>query len=104
MPGSDRVVEHHDALVLVAEPELVLGEDHPVRLDAAQLRLAELGPVRHHGAGQRDRHGLAGGDVRRAADDRARLAGADVDLADLQPVGVGMLLGRQHLADDEVWD
>jgi hypothetical protein len=99
--GGERVAEDHDPLVLVAQAQLVLGADHPVRLDAAQLGLAELRAVGHRRAGQRDRHRLAGGDVRCAADDRARLTGADVDRADLQPVGVRVLLGAQHLADDE---
>ena len=49
---------------------------------------------------QRHGDGLAGGDVGRAADDRP-LAVAGVDRADPQPVGVGVLLGRQHLADHE---
>ena len=42
-------------------------------------------------AGQRDRHALAGRDVRRAADDLERLAGADVDPGQRQPVGARVL-------------
>jgi len=74
--------------------------DHPGRLDAAQLRLADLLAAGQRRPGQRHRHGLTGGDVGGAADDRA-LAVAGVDRADAQPVGVGMRVGAQHLADDE---
>ncbi len=100
-PGRDTVLgEDSDPIRVVADLELGLREDHSVRLDAAQLRLAELGPVRHHGPGQRHGNRLAGRDVRRAADDRAR-AVARVDLADAQLVRVGMLLDRQHPPHDE---
>ena len=86
--------------MVLAELELVLGEDHPGRLDAAELGLAEHLAAGHHGAGQRDRDGLAGGDVRGAADDRP-LAVAGVDRADREAVGVRVLLGREHVPDDE---
>ena len=50
----------------------------------------------------RDGDRLAGGDVRRAADDRrGPVRRPEVDLADLQPVGVGVLLGLEHAPDDE---
>ncbi len=84
------------------DAELVLGEDHAVGLLAAQLGRLELRAVGHDRAGTRDADGLAGRDVRRAADDLRLLAAPDVDDADRQPVGVGMWLGAQHPADDEV--
>ena len=62
--------------------------------------MPSLVPSGHHRAGQRNRDGLAGGDVGGAADDRP-LAIPGVDLADAEPVGVGVLLDREHLADDE---
>ncbi len=65
----------------------------------AFLRLRAVG---HHRAGPGDRDGLAGGDVRRAADDLRRLARAGVDEADAEPVGVRVAAGLEHLADDEV--
>ncbi len=65
-----QLVEHHDPLPARADLELVLGEDHPVGDDAAELGLLELRAVRHHGAGPRDGDGLPGGDVGRAAHDR----------------------------------
>ena len=83
-----------------AELELVLGQDHPGRLDSAKLRLAQLLATGHDRPGQRDRDRLARGDVGRAADDRA-LALAVVDDADAQAVGVRVLLGREDVADDE---
>ena len=43
--------------------------------------------------GPRHGDGLAGRDVRRAADDLGRLGLAHVDRADAEPVGVGVLLG-----------
>jgi hypothetical protein len=87
--------------VVGADRQLVLGQDHPVARDAAQPRLAERRPVGHHRAGPGDRHGLAGGDVGRAAHDLRRLGLADVNGADGEAVGVGVPLGGQHRADDE---
>jgi hypothetical protein len=85
-----------------ADRQLVLGEDHPVGLDATELGLAELGAAGHDRAGPRDRDGLAGGHVRGAADDcGGRVAVARVDGADPQAVGVGVLDGLEDLADDE---
>jgi hypothetical protein len=37
----DTVREHHDPRVILSEPDLVLGQDHPSRLLAAQLALVE---------------------------------------------------------------
>ena len=93
-PRQEVVVEDHDPLVQGADADLVLGQDHPVGLDAPQLRLLELHAARHHRARPRDRHGLALGDVRRPAHDLRGVALAQRDHADGQPVGVGMLLGR----------
>ena len=93
---SQPVVEHHRARVVHADAELVLGEDHPVGLLAAQLGLLELRAVGHDRAGPRDGDGLPGRDVRRAADDLRLLAPADVDDADRQAIGVGVLLRAQR--------
>ena len=94
------VAENHDPLVVVAELELVLREDHSGGFDAAQLGLAELLAARHGRAREGDGDGLTRGDVRRAADDRP-LAVAGVHGADGQPVGVRVLLGGDDAADDE---
>ena len=51
--------------------------------------------------GGREHADHAGARIRRAADDLHRRACAGVDHADAQPVGVGMLLGRDHARDRE---
>ena len=96
------VVEHHDPVVVEADRDLVLGQDHALRRHAAELGALEPRAVGHHRAGLGDGHGLAGGDVGRAADDRGHVALADGDLADAQPVGVRVLLALEHAPDDEV--
>ena len=101
-PGHQTVlVEHEDPGVVGADRQLVLGEDHPLGLHAAQLGLAQARAVGHDRAGLRDGDRLAGGDVGRAADDRRDVALADRDLADAQPVGIGVALGLEHAPDDE---
>ena len=87
-----------------AEADLVLGEDHPVARLAAHLASLERDPVRQHRAWERDGDGRADAEVPGAADDRARLPLADVDLRQLQPVGVRMLLRLEHAADAEEID
>ena len=52
--------------------------------------------------GQTDRDGGADAEVPGAADDLARLALPHVDLAELELVGVRVLLGRDDLADAQV--
>jgi hypothetical protein len=100
--GREGLREHHDPVVVGADRQLVLGEDHAVGLDAAQLGPLELGPVGHHRAGESDGHRLAVRHVGRAANDLARLAVADVDHADAEAIGVRVALGGEHAADDEV--
>ena len=96
------LVEDDDPRVVGADAELVLGEDHPVGDLAAQLGALEARAAGQHRARPRDRHELAGGDVRRAAHDRDRLAAPHVHDADAQPVGLRMASGAQHAPDDEV--
>ena len=93
--------EQHDPGVVAAEADLVLGQDHPVGDEAAHLAAAQLEPVRQPRPRQRDGDGGAGAEVPGAADDRARLALADVDLRDLETVGVRVLLGLDDLPDLE---
>src|SRR3954454_12792189 len=92
----------NDPGVVSDDGELVLGEDHALGLDAAELRLAELRAARHDGARPRDGDRLAGGDVRRAADDLRGVAVADIDFADAQAVRVRVAAVLEHLAHDEV--
>ena len=94
--------EHHDPRVVVAEPDLVLGEDHPARGLPAELALVErLVEDRQVGARQRHRDGRARLEVPRAADDLARVALPHVDLAHAQPVGVRMRVDLEDAADEE---
>ena len=100
-PGLERVVEDDDPAVVGAEVELVLGEDHPLRDLAAQLAPLEHEPVGERRAGQRHRDLRAGAEVPGATDDRVRPVLPHVDRCQLQPVGVGMLLRLEHVADPE---
>ena len=93
--------EHHDPGVVGAEGDLVLGENHPVRELAADLPLLELEPAREHRPGQRDGNRRTGAEVPGPADDLPRLALPHVDLAELEPVRIRMLVRLEHLADAE---
>ena len=80
----------------VGKADLHRAADHAVALHAAELALLDLHQLAlavplAHGAGQRHGHLHAFGQVAAAADDILDLA-ADIGLADLQLVGVGMLL------------
>ena len=90
--------EQHDPGVVLAQVELALREHHPVRLDAAELGDPELGAVGQHRARQGHGDRGAGLEVRRAADDLARIAVAHVDRAEAEAIGVRVLLARQHAA------
>ena len=85
-----------------AEPDLVLGEDHPARELAAERPLVERRrEARQEDAGKPDRDRGADAEVPGAADDLARLALPHVDLAQLELVGVRVLVGDDDLADPE---
>ena len=99
-PRLVRLGQDEDPGVLVAQPELGLGEDHPVGDAAAELRPLERPPVGKHGARQGDRDGCALAEVPGAADDLARLPLPHVDPAQLEPVRVRMLSGLDHAADE----
>ena len=98
----EAVPEHHDPAVVLAELELALGEDHPVRHLAAELPRLDLQPTRDLRAGQSDGDRRARAEVPGAADDRARLALPHVHRAELELVGVWVLAGLEHAADAEV--
>ena len=86
-----------------AEADLVLGEDHPARHLSTQRPLLERArEAGQAGAGQADRDGGACAEVPGAADDLLGLGIADIDLAELEPVGARMRLGGQHAPDDEM--
>ena len=84
-----------------AQVDLVLGEDHPFGRLAAKLAPVERHPVRERCTRQRDRDLRAGPEVPGAADDLERPLFADVDLRELEPVGVRMLAGFEHMPDAE---
>ena len=88
-PRLDPVGEEHDPGMVGAEPDLVLGEDHPARDLAAQRALVERRrEAGQEHAGEADGDGGADAEVPGAADDLARLALPHVDLAELELVGV----------------
>jgi hypothetical protein len=95
--------QHHQAAMVFRQLQLARGAQHAVAIHAAQLadldleRLAAVFGRGQHGAHQRARHLDAGLDVGRATDDLQGLAGAGIDLAHIEAVGVGMALGRQHV-------
>jgi hypothetical protein len=83
--------------VVLAEPDLVLGQDHPARGLTAELALVERHVEdREVRARKRDGDRRARLEVPRAAHDLARVAFADVDLADAEAIGVRV---RAHLED-----
>ena len=96
--------EEQEAGVFAAEAEFVGRAEHAVGSLAANLRLLDLEVAGQHGTGKRDRHAVARIAVVRAADDGAHAAVscADVDGADRELVGVGMLGARENGADDDI--
>ena len=97
------VGQHDDAQVVVAQPQLNGGTDHPLGLNATYLGgfqglvplgvgVIDIGP--HLG----EADVLFGGDVGSAADD-FQLLGASADHTEAQPVGVGMRADVGHMAD-----
>ncbi len=98
-PGIGR--QFDDAVVILAEAQLARRAQHAGAFDAADDALLEIdagtGDMR---AGGREHALHAGVRVGRTAHD-LDLVRAGVDDADAQPVGIGMLVGRNHMADDE---
>jgi hypothetical protein len=86
-----------EAGVVLGETELARRAQHAEGLDAAQLGLLDLELAGQHRADHRARHLHAGGGIGRAADDLQQLAGTGVDLAELELVGVGVLLRLDDL-------
>ncbi len=102
LPDRRIVRQIDDALVVVGELELEFGDQHAAALDAADLADRERDVLaRNVGAGRHEHALHAGARIGRAAHDLHRVARAGVDHADAQPVGVRMLLGRDHARDRE---
>ncbi len=97
------VGQDHDAGALLLVAELLLAHHHAVALDAAEVGLLELEAVLERGTGQRHGDGVAGPEVVGAADDlpHAAVGLADLDCAQAELVGVGMLVSGEHLAHHE---
>ncbi len=99
-PWRRAAVEHQDALVVGADRELVLGQDHPLRFDASEVRGGERAPVGEQRTGPGDRDDLAALHVGGATHDLGPLAVAELDLAHLQALGVRVRTGFEHAADE----
>ncbi len=92
-----------NAIVIVRKFKLGAGAQHARRFDAADDALAQRNALgRNIGAGRREDGFHPGPRVRRAADDLHRRSGADLDEADAQAIGIGMLARLDHLGDDEI--
>ena len=91
-----------DALVIVGDAELALRQQHAVRFDAADDALLELhAGAGNIGAGRREDAGHAGAGIGGAADHLDLRAVAGIDDADAQAIGIGVLLGGEHLGQTE---
>ena len=86
--------------MIIGDLQLELRDQHSAAFDAANFADAERHVLaRNEGAG-RDEHALHPGPrIGRPAYDLHRIAGAGVDHADTQPIGVRMLLGGDHTCD-----
>ena len=101
VPAVEAVGEDHDPVVIGAELDLVLGEDHPLGDLAAELAPLERRARSGASPRQRDRDRRAGAEVPGAAHDLVPVGLAHVDLRELETVGVRMLDGLEHVTDAE---
>ena len=101
LAGPPPVAEHDDAVALGRDVQLSLGQDHAVGGLAAQLGARDATPVQQRRPRQRDGHGVPRGEIPGTADDRSRRGLADVDVAQLQAVGVRVLAGLEHVPGDD---
>ena len=91
-----------DAVVIVGELQLELRHQHAAALDAADVADRERHVLARDVGARRHEHALhAGARIGRAAHHLHRLARAGIDHAHAQPVGIRMLLGRDHARDGE---
>ncbi len=94
-------VQHHNAVVALADAQLVLRANHSKTLHAADFGLLEFELLSadgyQPGADRSQQHLLSCRYIRGAADNLQRLSGADIELGDVQMVAVGMLHALQHL-------
>ena len=107
-PGGEALADRRvliqidNAVMLVRDHHLALRAEHAVRVLAADVAgLQHQIDAGHIGAGRGEDALHAGARVRRAADNLHRITAAGIHHADAQPVGIGMLLGGDHLGDGE---
>ena len=91
------------------QPAMVLGQtefasrtQHACALDTAHCRNTDLHATRQFSAGQGAGHLQAGRDIGCAANNLGHRAGADIDLADIELVGIRVTLDRHHLRHDHI--
>ena len=91
--------------MIVGELQFAARAQHAVRFGAADIALGqgEIG-ARNEGAGKGKHRFEPGARVGRATDDVEQFAGAGIDLADLELVGIGMLFGADDLRHDEFFE
>ena len=92
--------QRQQAAVILGQAEFARRAEHAEALDAAYLGALDL-DARQFGADPRARHLHAGGDIRRATNDLQRTGFADIDGAELELVGIGVLIDAQHLGHDD---
>ena len=91
-----------DAVMVVGDHHLRFRQQHAAAFHAADLADFQRHVLtRDEGAGRREHALHAGARIGRAAHHLDRLAVADVDHADPETVRVGVLLGGDHVGDDE---
>ena len=101
--AGDRIGgERQQSRGVLVDAEFLGRAEHPRRLDAAHLGDLDHEVAGQHGTGQRAGNLHADGDVRRAADDLLHRSVADIDAADVEPVGVRVLAHFEHVADDDL--
>ena len=96
-PDNSVLGKDHDAGVVLAYPELVLGADHAEGLDPADLGLLDLEVPGKDGADPGEEDLLAGGHVGGAANHGHRLRGAVIHLGDMEMVRVRVWLALEDL-------
>ena len=100
--GAERGIgrQLEDARMVVAEAELTRRAEHALRDDAADLAALDREVSRQHRADWSERHDHAGFDVGRAAH-HPLLPGAEVDVGEADPIGVGMRDHVENPGDDD---
>jgi hypothetical protein len=96
-------IQRQDAGVVLPQAQLLGGTEHAVGDLAPDLAALEREPARQRGPGRGERHDHARGDVGRATHD-ARLPRAEVDVRELELVGVGVRQDGEDPRGDDAGD